>query len=120
MSDKSSENIFLPLKENLNIKDQWRKIISDWEISKETQKGYCARLNINLNTFVYWRGKFLTHVKPAAKQNNFVPVIVKPEEVKRNESLIIENKNGNKLHIPLSINDDQLAKLLKIVGFYHA
>jgi len=101
-------------------KDAWRKIITDWENSKETQKGYCARLNINLYTFVYWRGKFLTNVKPTVYKNNFIPVIVKKEELRPTESLIIENKSGNRLHIPLSINSDQLEKLLKIVGFSHA
>jgi hypothetical protein len=120
MSNNSSENTFSPINENLNNKEQWRKIISDWEESKETQKNYCLRLNINLNTFVYWRGKFLTNVKSAVKQNKFVPVIVKSAEPKLSESLMIENKNGNKLHIPLSIKDDQLKKILAITGFNHA
>ena len=120
MKSTNNENTFSAIKENINSKEHWRKIISDWESSQETQKNYCARLNINLNTFVYWRGKFLTNVKPKVEQNNFVPVIVKSEGFKINESLIIENKYGNKLHVPLSLNCDQLEKILKIVGFNYA
>ena len=35
----------------------WRKFIDDWDSSKESQKNYCQRLGLNLNTFTYLRGK---------------------------------------------------------------
>ena len=37
----------------------WQDLHAEWENSKETQALFCKRKNINLNTFIYWRSKFI-------------------------------------------------------------
>ena len=55
--------------------NEWREIINNWSKSCESQKSYCNRLGINLNTFTYVRSKLQKQTKPAAMQ--FAPVTIK-------------------------------------------
>jgi hypothetical protein len=102
-------------------KSKWAELIGEWERSEESQKAFCARLGLNLNTFVYWRARFVAASKREAKRNKFIPLAIKNEVAQKPGSeMILENKNGIRLLIPLSISSDKLVQILKMVGFIHA
>lgn len=105
-------------------KIKWSELIVEWENSNESQKQFCDRLGINVNSFTYMRGKLLSSGKKIAKSKKFIPVTIAKEEDKENnkstDTIILENSNGVKLHISLSIPFDKLSHLLQLVGWSHA
>lgn len=97
---------------------KWQSIIAEWEASKESQKRYCTRLGINLNTFTYVRSKLGLVSKP-----KFIPVTVNPSANKGSESidrLVIETPQGFKLHISSSLSVERLAKIFRLCGLQDA
>ena len=38
----------------------WLTHIKQWQESKLSQQAYCTQLGINLNSFSYWRSKFVS------------------------------------------------------------
>lgn len=109
------------VKKNLPIDlAKWREIVNDWELSGESQKIYCERTGISLNTFVYARNKL--RQKPKLK-TTFTPLVIKNHEettITSQLSIILENHRGYKLHFPVSLSAEQIAKLLKLSGWYDA
>lgn len=100
--------------------DRWREIISVWEKSGENQKAYCDRLGLSLNTFSYARSKLLQQNK---HKSQFIPLTIKSnrEEKSLTPSLIVlENKQGYKLHFSVSLSLEQLTKLLRVSGWNNA
>jgi hypothetical protein len=99
----------------------WSELNAEWENSKESQASFCKRKNINLNTFTYWRSKCTLKENKETKQlENFIPVKIKPENVSIISPIIIENTSGIKILIPAHLSENQLAEILKLVGFHHA
>lgn len=105
-------------------KIKWSELIAEWEKSNESQKQFCDRLGINVNTFTYMRSKLLSSNKKLNKSKKFIPVTIAKDVAKENikctDLIILESNNGIKLHIPLSISFDKLTHLLKLVGWNHA
>lgn len=100
--------------------EKWREIVEAWNKSGENQKAYCQRLGVSLNTFSYIRGKLMRQDKP---KNQFLPLTIKncSEEMAPSSSVIVlENRQGFKLHIPASLSLDQLAKIFKLSGWNNA
>lgn len=100
--------------------DKWRVIVNEWDASKESQKGYCERLGINIHTFTYVRSKLLKNKKA---KTSFMPIVIKSnkqEELNKAGMMTIENKQGLKLHVCPTLSLDQLAKIFKLCGWQHA
>lgn len=56
-------------------KTRWQALIVEWKKSNESQKAFCNRLGLNVNTFTYMRGKLLQEDK-GPKATKFIPVTV--------------------------------------------
>jgi len=100
--------------------DKWREIIEGWNESSQSQKAYCQRLGVNLNTFSYARSKLLQKEKP---KTQFIPVTIKSnneEKLSVSSLIILENPHGYKLHLSASLSLEQLAKLFKLSGWNDA
>lgn len=100
--------------------NKWRKIIDAWEISGESQKTYCERLQLNINTFTYARSKLLQKSKA---QTKFVPLTIK--NVTDNQTfpspvIVLENPQGYKLHLSASLSLEQLTKIFNLTGWNNA
>ena len=99
--------------------DQWSELIKQWDKTKETQKTYCKRLNLNINTFSYVKAK-LHQKKQTTKK--FIPVTIQSGSpiIREKSYIIFENHNGIKLTLPLSTKEDELLYVLKLIGWSHA
>lgn len=101
--------------------DQWREIIEAWNKSGESQKNYCQRIGISLNTFTYARFKLSRQKK---ESTHFVPVALKVAQEEKaalpSSIIVLENPQGYKLHFPAALSLEQLAKLFKLSGWIHA
>lgn len=99
--------------------EQWTIIVRQWDRTKENQQEYCKRLNLNINTFSYVRSKLNTKNKSA---NKFIPLTIQSSSswIDSSSPLIIENRSGMKLHLPLSLKKNELINLLTIIGWHHA
>lgn len=100
--------------------NEWHEIINKWSNSGESQKVYCERLGISLNTFTYVRGKLQKHTNPPIQ---FAPLTVK----KNNEDsalmqsfMVLENTRGYKLSFPASLSLEQLVKIFDLSGWKDA
>jgi hypothetical protein len=110
-----------PAKNALDM-EKWREIMDAWSKGDESQKLYCQRIGISLNTFTYARAKLSQREK---KNTHFSPVMLKEvqeEKIVLPSSIIIilENPQGYKLHFPAALSLDQLAKLFQLSGWIHA
>lgn len=100
--------------------DKWREIIKAWSENTESQKAYCQRLGISLNTFTYARSKLLQKVKPKIQ---FIPLTIKNNSEEKSSPpsfIVLENPNGYKLHLSASLSLEQLDKLFKLSGWNNA
>jgi predicted enzyme involved in methoxymalonyl-ACP biosynthesis len=100
--------------------NEWSKIIDGWRSGSESQKTYCERLGISLNTFTYARNKLQ---KKSNLKTQFIPITIKnaPEEKALLSSVIVlENSQGYKLHFPASLSLEQMAKIFKLSGWDNA
>lgn len=100
--------------------EKWRGIVEAWNKSGENQKAYCQRLGVSLNTFSYVRSKLMRQDKP---KNQFLPLTIKncnEEKTLSPSVIVLENRQGFKLHIPASLSLEQLAKLFKLSGWNDA
>jgi hypothetical protein len=122
MAMQSSESQNPPVLKNPALDmEKWRSLVNAWDASKENQKDYCQRLGISLNTFTYVRGKLIKQDKNTA-QPPFVPITLSRFEEQNNPratTLLLENPNGLKLHISLSLSLEQLIKIFKLAGWQH-
>lgn len=98
---------------NLN-REEWAILIAEWQAGTESQKDFCERLNLNINTFTYIKGKLAKKNKSA----KFLPVKIVKDTTTHQPILnvILENAKGIKLHINFA-SDETLIHLLKIVGW---
>jgi hypothetical protein len=99
----------------------WPELNAEWESGNESQSTFCMRKNININTFTYWRNKFISKKNKKSKSaSSFIPVQIKVEKSQSLLPLVIENTSGVKIIIPVSVSINQLSEILKLVGFHHA
>ena len=100
--------------------NRWLEIIKAWNKSEETQKDYCHRLGINLNTFSYTRSKLQKQDKSKAQ---FVPLKIRNNSEEKqvpHAFIILENPQGYKLHLSASLSLEQLVKVFKLSGWHDA
>jgi hypothetical protein len=100
--------------------DKWHEIIESWDKSGETQKDYCQRLGVSLNTFSYARSKLLQQIKP---KTQFIPVTVKNHSEEKNAPssiIVLENRRGYKLHFSVALSLEQIVKIFKLSGWNDA
>lgn len=88
----------------------WSKIIKTWKESGLKQREFCAKHQINIHTFVYWKQKI------DGKSSLFAPVNV--EAAKRFAPVFykLETPLGVKLYIPSGAKADELNVLFKALG----
>lgn len=118
---KLNENRISQKRKNPPIDLQkWSDTIKQWNKADESQKIFCKRLGIKRHAFVYARNKL--NKNKQASCSGFIPVRVKPMSTLtiENQYFTLENATGIKLHVPLSIDKDQLIYLLEQVGWNHA
>ena len=89
-------------------KEERKRYYEEWRISGLSQKDYCEKSGLNVNTFNVWVRRFSKQI-----ENKFIPISVpKPESI---EESVIELKlpSGVITKIPLLKNEGFILKLLK-------
>jgi hypothetical protein len=114
MQNRSAKNTPLDM-------EKWGEIINGWNQSGESQKAYCQRLGLNLNTFSHARSKWLSRNKTPTK---FIPVTIKKSvEAKKLSSafpIILKNQSGYKLYLSTALSAEELSQLFQLSGWRHA
>ena len=83
----------------------WKKHFTDWPQSGLSQRAYCARHNLKLATFGYWRRRLAT---PTSKK--LIPVTVhRPAE-----TMITLTTGGLRLEVPLSALEPVLSIMRRL------
>ena len=74
-------------------RDYWQWQIEAWQLSGQSQKGFCRVHDLNYPQFVYWRGKFRQHTaSPSSKAlSGFVSVVPTMSAVDNGLSLVLPN-----------------------------
>jgi len=114
MQNHAAKNFLLDM-------ERWREIVDAWGKSGESQKNYCQRIGVSLNTFTYARGKLSQKKK---EKTLFAPVTLKGNHEEKallpSSVLTLETPQGYKLHFPAALSLEQLAKLFQLSGWRHA
>ena len=100
--------------------NEWREIVNNWNKNDESQKTYCARLGINLNTFTYVRVKLQKQAKPPIQFASLKMINSNEDKVLEQSMITLENKSGYKLYFPASLSLEQLMKIFKLSGWSDA
>lgn len=96
--------------------------IQQWQDSKLSQQAYCKNAGINLNSFTYWRGKFLLSVT-SDKKPKFVRVKTTTNQAVPTEaprSIQIRLLTGHVVYIPANLAVSDIAELIHLLGVPHA
>jgi predicted enzyme involved in methoxymalonyl-ACP biosynthesis len=98
----------------------WSEIVNNWNKTTESQKVYCARLGININTFVYARNKLRKQEMPSAQFASLKVIPSYEDKTIEQPKIILENNRGYKLYFPASLSLELLIKLFKLSGWSDA
>jgi len=107
---------------NQNEKHEyWAKHIKQWQASKQSQQKYCEQNAIKYNTFVYWKGILKEPVSVKKKQFLPVAVISSKKDVREDSQFIqVQLISGQTVCIPVTFSTKRMAKLIKMLGTFHA
>jgi hypothetical protein len=100
----------------------WLTHIKQWEESKLSQQTYCTQSGINLNSFTYWRGKFLSLSSQKVK-TKFVRVKMAVNHATSADtprSIQVKLLTGYIVYIPTNLDISDIAKLINLLGVPHA
>jgi len=100
--------------------NEWREIVNNWNKNDESQKTYCDRLGISLNTFTYVRVKLQKKIKSERRFASLKVINGNEDKILEQSNIILENSRGYKLHFPTSLSLEQLVKLFKLSGWNNA
>lgn len=104
----------------------WFKEIEEWESGTASQKDFCAKKNINLATFVYWRKKHRSECvekREAGSPAALAPWIrLTPRREAQNTpapQITIEIEGRYKITLPLTQDMAHLTRLVTLLGLNH-
>lgn len=103
-------------------RQHWLTHIKQWEESKLSQQVYCMKSGISLNSFTYWRGKFLSSSSQKVK-TKFVPMKVTANHTATPDtprSIQIKLLSGHVVYIPSNLDINEIARLIHLLGVSHA
>ena len=83
----------------------WQQHITDWQSSGISQPDYCAKHNLKLSTFTYWRGK------QSKSRSKLVPVPMPPTAALAELSL----PGGIHIQLPVSALEQALPLLWRLL-----
>ena len=100
------------------IKDEerqqvWFEHIKSCELSGLTQPEFCRQNNLSINTFVYYRGQYLSQQKKSSKASR--PWMEIPALPTSTTSFALSFPNGIKLCLPQQLDTQQLSKLIEVL-----
>lgn len=109
----------IPDKEHL--REHWFAHIEEWKASKRSQQVYCTQQGISLNTFTYWRGKFLSESND--HQDKFARVKIASNKTISTDaprSIQIKLTSGHIVYIPTTLGVEEIASIINAIGVPHA
>ncbi len=101
----------------------WQAHVEAWKNSKLKQEAYCLQAGIRYSTFVYWKGYLRDKASEQVKEN-FLPVKVAtsksipPEVAPR--AIQVKLLSGHVVYIPITMNVNDIGKLIQLMGEAHA
>jgi hypothetical protein len=93
--------------------DQWKDIITEWEMSGKTRKAFCRERDLTVATFSYWRTKLnrLGSTETGVPvRDSFVRYSL-PTSV--SNGITIEWPDGLKLRLPSGFNLNEIVELVR-------
>ena len=101
---------------------EWKRLVSEYESSGESQKEFVARHDLSLNTFHFWLYKLRKQKKSESEsQRRFLPieVIASPASLTRGavpDAVELLLRSGTSVRFPVGTNVRYLAELLSALG----
>ena len=91
----------------------WLTHIKQWQESKLSQQAYCTQLGINLNSFSYWRSKFVSSDSRELKAKFVRVKVAANHDVSTDVARSIQIKllTGHVVYIPTNLDINEIAKL---------
>ena len=73
------------------LRSYWREQIDAWQVSGESQQGFCQRHELSYHRFIYWRRKLADQrrVEPRRGYSALVPVRYQPTLSEATLSLVL-------------------------------
>jgi hypothetical protein len=93
-------------------KNYWRELVTTWQKNNEHPKDFCARIDIKLGTFLYWRGIFKKKYKQG---NKFIELEITPK-ARNLEQIVIKCPSDHKIILPSALKIEQTQVLFKLLG----
>ena len=94
------------------LSNYWQQQVDRWQVSGESQQGFCKTHDLNYHRFIYWRRKF--EDRPTENQSPsptaLVPVIYRPPSTAVGLSLVLPN--GLELH---GLSEDNLSLVQQLL-----
>ena len=95
----------------------WTLHVDEWKKSEISQEAYCTQAGIKYSTFVYWKGMLDNSGKKIKEK--FLPVKVATNKAIISEApraIQIKLLSGHSVYLPISMNINDIGKLLHLLG----
>lgn len=114
----------LPIKSEKTVKrDYWRDHVERWGKSTLSQEAYCKAESISYNSFVYWRGVFLSESQIKPIQSTFTRVkVAATQSTTSDASRIIQIKllSGHHIYLPDTMKIENITAIIQALSVQHA
>ncbi len=104
-------------------RDYWRDHVERWGKSTLSQEAYCKAEGISYNSFVYWRGVFLSEAQIKPIQSTFTPVkVTSTQSTISDVPRIIQIKllSGHHIYLPDTMKIENITALIQALSVQHA
>jgi hypothetical protein len=117
-NNRTDESSAPTVSKNASIKkrsrDDWQRLIAEWENSGLSQKTFCEQRHINLHNFVYHRYRRRQTQHPQGKFAS-IRVTSKQPRFTAHDQFVLQLQNNTKLWIPNNYDMTALKKLLTLL-----
>ena len=76
----------------------WKKHVSEWERSGQTQRTFCAKRDLAVSTFQWWRAK-LRRAEPAVSGAPFLPLTLNAAMPGAGAAIEVELRSKTRLRL---------------------
>lgn len=95
--------------------EKMRPIVAGYATYEGTKKSYCAKYDLNVHTFDYWRNRVKTVDLPNKSTNHFVELSPMSAPLFPSSAhYLLHFPDGKRLELPMGVPSELLIQLLQI------
>ena len=102
-------------------REEWKCLVRKWESSSETAREFCARHDLKLSTFQWWRWRLRDALGPPGEKSEawveLAPLVpARVDGASKTADLTLVLGDGISIRIPVGFDGPTLERLIRTLG----